>query len=87
MTATIIKGDKIFKYLETLRKENINVYVLQWASNTGSDFVMKMKNEKHSKINFHAQLESLEYYTERGLKADLEIISNQKFKSILIEKN
>lgn len=81
-TATIVKKEDIYKFLEALRKLGLNAYVLQWGNNTGSDFIVLNKSSEHSNHFFDIQIESLDLYTKNMLK-DLNLVSNSKFKSIM----
>lgn len=81
-TATIVKKEDIYKFLEALRKLGLNAYVLQWANNTGSDFIVFDKSSEHSHQFFDLQIESLDLYTKNMLK-ELNLISNNKFKSMI----
>ena len=85
-TATIVKKEDIYKYLESLRKIGANAYVLQWANNTGSDFVLLHKSSNHSNRFFDLQIETLDLYT-KGMLSTLNLISNSKFKNIFKVKN
>jgi hypothetical protein len=79
MSVTIVKKEDIYKFLESLRKLGINAYILQWANNTGSDFIIFEKEIIQSHIKFDVRVESLDSYT-KSMLSEYTIISNTSFK-------
>lgn len=78
---TIVKKEDIFKFLESLRKLGANCYVLQWGSNTNSDFLIKYYKTKHSHTSFDIQVESMDARSSREIvELKAESISNKKFR-------
>ncbi|PCI30980.1 MAG: hypothetical protein COB67_00570 [SAR324 cluster bacterium] len=78
---TRVKNEDIYKFLESLRKLGINAYVLQWANNTNSDFLLSVKESTHSHVKFDIQVESMDGRTKRELDS-IKFISNKKFREI-----
>ncbi|KAB7891371.1 hypothetical protein [Poseidonibacter ostreae] len=81
-TATIVKKEDIYKFLESLRRAKINAFILQNGGNHGSDSIVKIQSIVKSKIQFDVIVESLESYTERALQNDFKLKSNLQFKKI-----
>lgn len=82
MSVTIVKKENIYKFLESLRKLGINAYILQWANNTGADFIIFEKEIIQSHIKFDVRVESLDSYT-KSMLSEYTIISNTSFKKQL----
>lgn len=81
-TATEVETENIYKYLESLRKLGVNAFVLQWAKNENCNFLVFLKPKVYNSVKFDVQVESKSSYTERALKEDIELISNNKFRSL-----
>lgn len=86
---TIVKREKIFKYLESLRKIGFEAYVLQWATNEyfEADFIIRfLPDGKLNREHFLLVVESFEFRSQRE-KEELKTksVSNTIFKKGLLE--
>lgn len=82
---TIVKQENIFKYLESLRKLGFKAYVMQWAINEDSDFLVAfLPKGKIDKKGFTIQVESMSFRSKREKEFLIKTtISNRLFKTNL----